>query len=140
MLLAETEYRRLIESLIEPFKANRLNGSPIFFGDATNPEFLKKCGLDRARAVIITINDPHSVDNITRLVHRLKPDCALIVRAHDESHAKKLYGLGADIVIPETLEASLQLSEESLHQLGIDPATANTTIHDQRNAALLLLK
>lgn len=130
----------LVDANATIVKANRLNGSPIFFGDATNPEFLKKCGLDRARAVIITINDPQSVDTITRLVHRLKPDCALIVRAHDESHAKKLYGLGADIVIPETLEASLQLSEESLHQLGIDSPTASATINAQRSAALSLLK
>jgi CPA2 family monovalent cation:H+ antiporter-2 len=130
----------LVDANASIVKANRMNGTPIFFGDATNPEFLKKCGLYTARAIIITINDPQSVDTITRLVHRLKPDTALIVRAHDESHAKKLYMLGADIVIPETLEASLQLSEESLHQLGIEASVASETISQQRQQALSLLK
>ena len=80
------------------------------------------------------------MDKITRLIHQLKPGISLIVRAHDESHAKKLYGLGADIVIPETLEASLQLSEESLSLLGVDAARASDTINQQRKDMLALLK
>ena len=130
----------LVDSNASIVKSNRQNGARIFYGDATNPEFLKKCGLHSARAVIITINEPQHVDKITRLIHQLKPGISLIVRAHDESHAKKLYGLGADIVIPETLEASLQLSEESLSLLGVDAARASDTINQQRKDMLALLK
>ena len=130
----------LVDSNATVVRASRQSGTPIFFGNATHPEFLKKCGLDKARAVIITINEPQHVDQITRLVHQLKPEISLIVRAHDESHAKKLYGLGADTVIPETLEASLQLSEESLSQLGVDSVSAQETINRQRRQFIERLK
>ncbi len=110
-------------------KRRRAEGVITYYGEATNPDFLKKCGLEIAKTVIVTINDSKKAEDIVALVHRLKPDIHLVVRAHDESHARRLYSLGADVAIPETLEASLQLSEASLRSFNV-PADAVSHLID----------
>ena len=124
----------LVDSNSSTVRNKRQEGSKIYYGDATNPEFLKKCGLDQAHILIVTINDPKKAEVIIGHVHQLKPNVTLIVRAHDEAHARRLYRLGANVVIPEALEASLQLSEASLRSLGLDDKLVAQTIDVQRNA------
>lgn len=122
----------LVDSNAAIVRGKRQEGIRIYYGDATHPEFLKKCGLAEAQTVIVTLNDPKKADAIAALVHQLKPEVTLIVRAHDEAHARRLYRLGADVVIPETLEASLQLSEASLRSLGLEEAIITQAIDGKR--------
>lgn len=122
----------LVDSNAAIVKGKRLGGVKIYYGDATHPEFLKKCGLEQAKTLIITINNPKKAEEITAVAHQLRPEVTVIVRAHDEVHAKRLYRLGADVVIPETVEASLQLAEASLRALGFESAAVNQAVDAKR--------
>jgi CPA2 family monovalent cation:H+ antiporter-2 len=63
----------------------------------------------------------------------MRPDIIVIARARDADHARHLYGLGATDAVPETVEASLQLSEAALVALGVAMGPAIASIHEKRD-------
>jgi len=108
-------------------------GRPVYFGDALNTGFLMRCGVMRARAVIITIHDWEATDDIVRTVRALSPTITIIARARDADHARYLYEIGASDAVPETIEASLQLSEAALVDLGVPTGPVIASIHEKRD-------
>jgi CPA2 family monovalent cation:H+ antiporter-2 len=112
---------------------DRRGGHRVFFGDAADPMFLKACGLDAARAVVITIQSPEAIDRVVAQVRELRPDVKIISRARDSEHARHLYMIGATDAVPETVEASLQLSEASLVALGVPMGPVIASIHQKRD-------
>ena len=106
-------------------------GRPIFYGDASMPLFLRRCGLDEASGVIVTL-DTTAVDDVVRAVRARRPDVMLVARAHDAQHARHLYTLRVTDTVPETIEASLQLAESSLVALGIPMGLVIASIHERR--------
>ena len=107
-------------------------GHEVYFGDAADPEFLKVCGIEEAAAVIITIYAPQVIDNIVAYVHSIRPDIPIVARARDAEHARHLYAIGATEAVPDTVEASLQLSQSALLGLGIDSSTAAASVQSMR--------
>ena len=89
----------------------RKAGRQVFYGEASDLSFLKSCGLAHARAVVVTIHTKSAIDDIVKLVRRVRPDIAIISRARDAEHARHLYAIDVTDAVPETVEASLQLSE-----------------------------
>ena len=124
----------LVDSNPLVVKRLRSEGQSVYYGEATNADFLKKCGLSVAKTLIVTINDPKKAEEIVALAHWLEPGLCLVVRAHDESHARRLYALGADVVIPETQEAGLQLSEASLLSFDLDVMRVAQVINTTRES------
>jgi len=111
----------------------RGQGKAAYYGDAKNPLFLKRCGFEQARALIVTISDHPEIDEIVAVARRLRADVPIIARARDARHAEKLYQAGVTDAVPETIEASLQLSEASLIALGIAMGPAIASIHEKRD-------
>ncbi len=108
-------------------------GKPVYYGDAANPLFLRICGLHEASALIITIDIPSVIDEIVGVARQLRPDMPIIARARDAEHAKHLYRLGVTNAVPETIEASLQLSEAALLGLRIPMGLIIASIHEKRD-------
>jgi monovalent cation:H+ antiporter-2, CPA2 family len=117
----------------------RREGRPAYFGDATRPEFLRNCGVETARALVITMDAPRANEAVVEATRRLRPDITLVARARDAQHASKLYDLGVTDAVPETFEASLQLSEAVLVDLGIPMGLVIASIHEKRDAYRKLL-
>lgn len=113
--------------------AGRGRGGDVYFGDATSPDFLKSCGLMEAAGVVVTIHTQAMIDDIVRVVRRLRPDILVVVRAKDAAHARHLYLEGVTDAVPETVEASLQLSEAALVGLGIPTGPVIASIHERRD-------
>jgi CPA2 family monovalent cation:H+ antiporter-2 len=113
--------------------AQRKAGRPAFFGNATKPDFLKLCGLDDATALIITIDNSHAVDETVKAARALRPDLVIVARARDAAHARHLYEIGVNDAVPETIEASLQLSEAALVGLGVPMGLVIASIHERRD-------
>ena len=111
----------------------RESGRKIYWGDATRVDFLRACGLAEARAIVLTMNSPRAIEIIVALVRRERPDITIVARARDAHHATVLYGLGATDAIPETIEASLQLSEAVLVDIGIPMGFVIASIHEKRD-------
>ena len=113
--------------------AARREGKAIFFGDASKPEFLLRCGLDTAPALVVTMDSPEGVEAVVAAARGLKPDLTIVARARDARHAHRLYDLGATDAVPETIEASLQLSEAVLVDIGIPMGLVIASIHERRD-------
>ena len=106
---------------------------PVYYGDAVNPMFLKGCGIETAAAVIVTMHDTNGIDGVVEMVRAFRPDVPLVVRARDASHARRLYRKGVTDAVPETIEASLQLSEAALVGLGVAMGPIIASIHEKRD-------
>ncbi|GLS00879.1 potassium transporter TrkA [Brevundimonas denitrificans] len=111
----------------------RAEGANVFYGDAGRTEMLERCGIDTARAVVVTMDAPIKVDEVVIATRSLRPDLILIARARDHKHAARLYALGVTDAVPETTEASLQLAENTLVDLGVPMGLVLASIHERRD-------
>jgi len=112
---------------------SRAEGLPVYFGDAKNPQFLRRCGVMQAKGVVITINKPSAVGEIVTAVRELRDDILIVARARDAEHARHLYKQNVSDAVPETIEASLQLSEATLVGLGVPAGPVIASIHEKRD-------
>ncbi len=111
----------------------RKAGVEVYFGDAANPAFLHACGLREASAVIITIHTQSAIDAVVEQVRATRPDVTIVARARDATHARHLYTIGVTDAVPETIEASLQLSEAALVDIGVPMGLVIASIHEKRD-------
>lgn len=111
----------------------RRAGVKIYFGDASRPEFLRRCGLATAQALVVTMDSPEGAEAVVATSRELRPDLTIVARARDARHAQRLYELGATDAVPETIEASLQLSEAVLVDIGIPMGLVIASIHERRD-------
>jgi CPA2 family monovalent cation:H+ antiporter-2 len=112
---------------------DRRDGHDVYYGDAADRQFLESCGLAKAAGVIITIHSVRQIDEVVAHVRAMRPDVLIVSRARDADHARHLYALGASDAVPETIEASLQLSEAALVGLGVATGLAIASIHEKRD-------
>src|ERR1700728_1563846 len=117
----------------------RSDGKPVYYGDAARPEYLRRCGLETARAVVVTMDSTVANEAVVEATRRLRPDVTLVARARDADHARALYALGVTDAVPETIEASLQLSEAVLVDLGVPMGLVIASIHEKRDEFRKLL-
>ena len=117
----------------------RRAGKPVYYGDASREDFLRRCGLETARALVITLDKPSANEDVVAAARRLRPDVTIIARARDAEHARTLYELGVTDAVPETIEASLQLSEATLVDIGVPMGLVIASIHEKRDEFRKLL-
>ena len=120
-------------------EAARAEGKPVHFGDASRPDFLRRCGLELASALVVTTDAPDGVETIVATARQLSPALRIIARARDARQAQRLYDLGANDAVPETVEASLQLSEAVLVEVGVPMGLVIASIHQRRDDVRKLL-
>jgi CPA2 family monovalent cation:H+ antiporter-2 len=114
-------------------EAGRRAGEQVFYGDASRPEFLRRCGLDQAPALVVTMDSPEGVEAVVGAAREMRRDLAIVARARDARQAQRLYELGATDAVPETVEASLQLSEAVLVEIGVPMGLIIASIHERRD-------
>ncbi len=85
------------------------NGEPIYFGDATSEAILNHLGISKARVMVIAISDPSATRRITELARRLNPNIFIIARTRYVQEMRPLHDLGANEVIPEEYETSIEI-------------------------------
>lgn len=111
----------------------------VFYGDASNPEVLRRCEVSETRALIITLNDRQAAISVAEAARRESPSLPIIARALDLRHARKLYRAGVTDAVPEDIEPSLHLSELALLELGATEEDATAFLRGQRDAFRLKL-
>ncbi len=96
---------------LEPdaFQKAKDNGEPAVFGDATNPLILKHLHVQEARVVVIAISDPDATKKIINGVRALTQTAFVIVRTRYVREIEDNIRLGADEVIPEEFETSIEI-------------------------------
>ncbi len=111
----------------------RGRGTPIYYGDMTRIELLRRLHLEAARALVITVDDPDAAHRLVVSARAERPELLIVARARDAQHAAQLYNSGATDAVPETVEASLQLSEAVLVDIGIAMGPVIASIHQRRS-------
>jgi CPA2 family monovalent cation:H+ antiporter-2 len=123
----------------EAVKRMRAQGRTAYFGDAARAEMLTRVGTERAGAVVVTVNDPRAAERMVAAARRINGEIPIFARATDARHAARLIGLGALDVVPETVEASLQLTTRLLDTLELDSETVTHRVNDLREAEVARL-
>lgn len=110
----------------------RAEGWPVWFGNAARAELLCRVHADEAPAIVLTMDQPAAALQAVRGIRRAFPHVRLFARSRDEAHARLLRLAGASVVVPETLEASLQLSASVLDAMGLDGRTVDELVERER--------
>jgi CPA2 family monovalent cation:H+ antiporter-2 len=128
-----------IDSDADLVARERKAGKTVYYGDASNPAFLKRCGLAEARALAVTMDNAVRADEVVRSARTLREDLKIIARARDQRHAQRLYACGVTEAVPETVESSLQLGEALLVETGVPMGLAIASVHERRDGFRKLL-
>jgi CPA2 family monovalent cation:H+ antiporter-2 len=94
-------------------------GEPVFYGDGTSLEILHKLGIDAARLMVVVISDPASTRRIVQIARKSNPRLYIIVRTRYLAEIEDLIQLGANEVIPEEFETSIEIFARVLHQFQV---------------------
>ncbi len=84
-------------------------GQPVFYADAANDEALSHAGLHRARSLVVLINDPDAAERVANAAKRVAPNVPVLVRARYYAQREHLLAIGADDVVTEELEATVEV-------------------------------
>jgi CPA2 family monovalent cation:H+ antiporter-2 len=120
----------------ELVREHRQRGARVYFGDASRGEFLDRAGAARARAFVVTVNSARAAERMVAAARKRRPDAAVFARAIDAVHAAHLLKLGAVAVVPEAVEASLQLGGRLLEHLGLPDEAVAGRIAEMRGHEL----
>lgn len=104
----------------------RSQGLPVFYGDARRPDVLSALGVANAKAAVIIMDNAEAAERTVDYLRRRFPRLDIFARARDERHRRRLEQAGANGIIHETFEMSLQLGGAVLRALG----TPNRTIQE----------
>jgi CPA2 family monovalent cation:H+ antiporter-2 len=99
----------IIEMNPETVRREKARGLTIFFGDATQETVLHHAGIEQARVAVVAISDAAATRRITELVRRLNGKIHLIARTRFLHEIAPLCELGANEVIPEEFETSVEI-------------------------------
>jgi CPA2 family monovalent cation:H+ antiporter-2 len=122
-----------IDSDVDAATAAQKEGYDVLFGDVAHPELIDRVRKREPSAFVLTMDNPVLVRRLARQLRRAFPELPIIARARDTSHAAELYKAGVTDAVPETLEASLQLAEAALVDLGVAMGPVIASIHEKRD-------
>jgi CPA2 family monovalent cation:H+ antiporter-2 len=93
------------------------DGEPIYFGDASQEPMLRHVDADKARAIVVVIDDAAGARRIVETARRIAPDAYILVRTRYLREVEPLKGLGADEVIADELEVSIEVFSRVLSHM-----------------------
>ncbi len=130
----------VMELNAEAVRTARDEGERIVYGDATRKEVLHHIGLERARILVLAISDPVAARRTVSLARQLNPDLHIIVRTRYMSEISDLKELGADEVIPEEFETSIEIFSRVLREYGIGRNVIQKEIETIRSEGYQVLR
>ena len=122
-----------IDAHVDTVASAREEGYDVLFGDVSRADFVERLAKREPSAFILTMDNPVLVGRLAKVLRKAFPELPIIARARDTAHAAQLYKAGVTDAVPETLEASLQLSEAALVDLGVAMGPVIASIHEKRS-------
>jgi monovalent cation:proton antiporter-2 (CPA2) family protein len=111
----------------------KIDGFPVYYANASHLNVLKAAGAERARMLIITIDNADHAEKLVENVRQHFPLLPIHVRGHDYNHCEALLLKGADSAVSENLEASLRLAELVLRDSGLNAKNTIQLLDDYRH-------
>jgi len=130
----------VMELNAEAVREARDQGERIIYGDATRKEVLHHIRLEHARILVLAISDPIASRHTVSLAREINPDIHIIVRTRYMSEISDLRELGADEVIPEEFETSIEIFSRVLREYGIARDVIQRQVAAIRNEGYQMLR
>jgi glutathione-regulated potassium-efflux system ancillary protein KefC/glutathione-regulated potassium-efflux system protein KefB len=108
-----------LESSIEQIEILRRFGWRVHYGDASRLDLLRSAGADKAKLLLVAIDDRDKASEMVEAAHEAFPNLTILARAYDRRHAYELLRQGADTVERETFEGALNFGRRALVRLGV---------------------
>ncbi|MBA4322339.1 MAG: hypothetical protein C0408_05915 [Odoribacter sp.] len=115
-------------------------GEPIYYGDGTSKEIIRKLNIEKARLLVVAISDPAATRSIVNIAKNENPDIYIIVRTRYISEVDDLRTLGANEVIPEEFETSIEIFSRVLHQYNFSNNVIIDMVYKIRNNSYKALR
>lgn len=122
-----------IDQSVRQVSESRKLGWPVYYGDATNAEMLRTCGIDGIDLLVVTMDTRDGIEKVIDAARAMRPDLTVVARARDINHARRLYERGVTEAVPENVEASLHIAEAVLVGLGVPMGIVIADIHERRD-------
>src|SRR5881409_1174397 len=122
----------IVELNAQTVRQARARGEPAFYGDATREEILRALGAERARMLVAAISDPAATRRMVRVARGLNPTMHIIARTRYVVEIPELVRLGANVVIPEEFETSIEIFARVLAQYGVEPREIDRLVEQIR--------
>lgn len=122
----------VIELNAATVRKSREDGLPVYYGDATSEEALGHAHLDRARALLLLMNDPAAAQRVIDTARRVSQRVPILVRAKYLLETEPLQRLGATEVIAEEVEGGLELLAHTLRELEMPRNVIEARVEEAR--------
>lgn len=124
-LLTAADFKvTMLESSIEQIETIRRFGWRVHYGDATRLDLLRAAGADKAKLLLVAIDDKDKAVELVKAATEYFPNLTIIARAFDRRHAYELVRVGGDEVVRETFESALLFGKKALLRLGLSDRRA----------------
>jgi voltage-gated potassium channel Kch len=123
----------ILEADVDQIELLRRFGRPVHYGDATRLDLLRAAGAERARMLIVAIDDAEKATELVETAHKAFPNLTILARAFDRRHAYDLLTSGAAAVERETFEGALAMGATALRRLGLRSRQAHRAAAAFRN-------
>jgi CPA2 family monovalent cation:H+ antiporter-2 len=130
----------VMELNAEAVRAAHAQGERIFYGDATRKEVLHQIRVDQARILVLAISDPMASRHTVSMVRQMNPDIHIIARTRYMAEISDLRALGADVVIPEEFETSIEIFSRVLREYGIPRHVIQRQVGEIRSEGYQMLR
>jgi len=122
----------IVELNAQTVRKARTDGEPAFYGDATREEILHALGIERARLMVIAISDPAATRRMVRVARDMNPKVYIITRTRYVVEIPELTRLGANAVIPEEFETSIEIFARVLAQYNVPREDVERLVNEIR--------
>src|SRR6266850_7582243 len=122
----------ILEMNPKTVRTARASGEPIYYGDAISEVVLGSLGMARAQCAVFAISDPVATRQAVATARRLNSGLYIIARTRYIAEIEQLYEAGADTVIAEEFETSLEIIRRILGRFGHRPSTIDREVLTMR--------
>jgi CPA2 family monovalent cation:H+ antiporter-2 len=112
----------------EQLEMLRKFGIKVFFGDAMRPDLLHAAGIEKAKMLVVAIDDKESATELVEYVSKHFPKVYMVARAVDRHHVYELYNAGCRDIIRDTFDSSVRAGRSALEALGFHPYDAERQV------------
>jgi CPA2 family monovalent cation:H+ antiporter-2 len=148
--LAGRNVARVLRALDIPYLAVEANaaavrkaqarGENVIYGDATRSVLLQRVGIARARLVAVAITDPTATRQVVNLARSLNPTAAIVARTRYVLDVDRLQAAGANLVVADELESTIDLVSETLRVFGIAEGAIDRFASELRDEGYEMLR
>ncbi|HTP41764.1 MAG TPA: cation:proton antiporter [Nitrospiria bacterium] len=111
----------IVDLYADTIRRGLAQGEPMHYGDVTQREVLERLGIEHARLLVLAVSDPFATRRVIPVARQANPEIHIVARTRYVREVEELLRLGADQVVPEEFETSIEIFELVLGEYDVPP-------------------